>query len=289
MPGVRESVLTGKVKLYYKIIGLYMNFIDQEKFKNNTGIYIIKNIVNNKVYVGQTFQNFQRRYWHHYWKLKDNTHDNKYLQASWNKYGEKNFIFQVIEVVDDVNIIENREIFWINYYLKNNLSYNMALGGGGKRGVPMSEDAKKIVGAKNRAHNLGKVASDETKRKMSEIRTGKRVYRYNDKLDDSQVIIIKNKLIRGEKPAEISKELNIPYKVINNIYSGNSYRTVHVEGWDDFYNNRPRQKRSPNFTQEEIDEIIYFHKKGLSNAEIGRMFNTHRTRIRQCILNHNNK
>lgn len=261
-----------------------MNFIDQEKYKNSVGIYIIKNIINNKVYVGQTLQNFQRRYWHHYWKLNDNSHDNHHLQAAWNKYGENNFVFEVIEIIDDDRLIEEREVYWINYFLNNNQSYNMALGGGGKRGVPMSDKAKKIVGAKNRIHNLGKIASDETKQKMSNARTGKRVYRHNDQLNDSQVVLIKTKLINGERPVDISKELKIPYKVINNIYSGNSYRTVYVDGWDDYYKNRPRNKRSKNFTQDEIKKILEYHNKGLNNAEIGRIFNTDRTRIRQCIL-----
>lgn len=51
-----------------------MIFIDESKFKKEIGIYKIVNLVNGKVYIGQTGQNFQRRYWHHQWKLKNNSH-----------------------------------------------------------------------------------------------------------------------------------------------------------------------------------------------------------------------
>jgi len=133
-------------------------------------------------------------------------------------------------------------------------------------------------------HNIGKKASNKTKKKMSESRMGKRVYRDNDRLNDSQVILVKKKLMGGMKPIEIANELNIPYKVINNIYSANSYRTVYVEGWDDFYNNRPKRNRSRNFTKEEKGKILQLHNDGLNNVEIAKIFNTDKSRIRQCII-----
>ena len=52
-----------------------IKFINFEKHKDLFGIYKITNILNNKVYIGQTRQPFKKRFWHHSWKLKNNTHD----------------------------------------------------------------------------------------------------------------------------------------------------------------------------------------------------------------------
>lgn len=51
-----------------------------------TGIYIIKNILNNKIYVGSTID-IKKRWRDHKWHLKENKHHNSHLQASYNKYG----------------------------------------------------------------------------------------------------------------------------------------------------------------------------------------------------------
>ena len=80
-----------------------MEFINKEKYKDNYGIYGIINKINGKVYVGQTGERFLRRYWHHQWKLRDNSHDNIYLQNAWNKYGGDNFEYVVLEVAEDLN------------------------------------------------------------------------------------------------------------------------------------------------------------------------------------------
>ena len=67
----------------------------------------------------------------------------------------------------------------------------MLLGGSGRRGFQMSEHAKKIIGDKNRQNMLGKKHSEETKRKMSEIRRGKHIERHTDILNEDIVREIK--------------------------------------------------------------------------------------------------
>ena len=57
-----------------------------------TGIYIIKNILNNKKYVGSS-TNIGKRWRDHKWYLKENKHHNSHLQASYNKYGLDSFEF----------------------------------------------------------------------------------------------------------------------------------------------------------------------------------------------------
>jgi group I intron endonuclease len=76
------------------------------------GIYMWFNLVNGKVYVGSS-SNVPRRKSHHISKLKVGKHHNAHLQAAWNKYGQANFDFIVIEVVEDLLWLRAREHAWI--------------------------------------------------------------------------------------------------------------------------------------------------------------------------------
>ena len=59
-------------------------------------IYRITNTINNKCYIGQT-KDYEQRFAEHKRLLRRNKHQNPHLQSAWNKYGEKNFSFDVIE------------------------------------------------------------------------------------------------------------------------------------------------------------------------------------------------
>jgi group I intron endonuclease len=63
------------------------------------GIYKILNIKNNKVYVGSSI-NLSNREYKHFWMLTNNSHDNLYLQNSFNKFGKDFFKFEVLELFD---------------------------------------------------------------------------------------------------------------------------------------------------------------------------------------------
>jgi predicted GIY-YIG superfamily endonuclease len=49
-----------------------------------SGVYEIKNTLNNKRYIGSSV-NIQKRWYAHKRMLNLNTHPNKHLQAAWNK------------------------------------------------------------------------------------------------------------------------------------------------------------------------------------------------------------
>ena len=51
------------------------------------GIYKITCKVNNKIYIGSTEVCFKQRFTKHKQRLRNNYHENDYLQKSWNKYG----------------------------------------------------------------------------------------------------------------------------------------------------------------------------------------------------------
>jgi group I intron endonuclease len=86
-------------------------------------VYIIKNILNNKVYVGSAF-NIKKRLIQHYNLLKNNKHSNIKLQRGWNKYGEDNFRIQIMEE-NRFNDLLNKEQEYINFYNSVEEGYNI--------------------------------------------------------------------------------------------------------------------------------------------------------------------
>lgn len=106
------------------------------------GIYKIENIINHKIYIGKSIF-VEKRFKEHKYALINNCHINKHLQSAWNKYGSENFEFSIIEECSKSNINE-REIYWINFYggIENNNNYNILKGGLG--GVGNEQWKKKI-------------------------------------------------------------------------------------------------------------------------------------------------
>lgn len=85
------------------------------------GIYRIKNKLNEKCYYGSS-KNIEKRWRRHKNELRKNKHINTYLQNAWNKYGEENFVFEIIEECDESLLKEIEQ-----KYLNTNPEYNIGL------------------------------------------------------------------------------------------------------------------------------------------------------------------
>ena len=94
---------------------------------SNIGIYKIENLVNGKLYIGQSV-NLRKRRTRHFTELRNNKHTNPHLQRAFNKYGEKNFNFEIILYcnTEDLNYYEN---FFINLYKTQSSGYNICYAG----------------------------------------------------------------------------------------------------------------------------------------------------------------
>lgn len=91
-------------------------------------IYIIKNRINDKIYIGQTVNPKQR--WAQYKSAVLKTPNAQLITKAMNKYGIDNFWMEVIE--SSVENYNEREQYWIKFY--NSITpngYNMADGGDG--------------------------------------------------------------------------------------------------------------------------------------------------------------
>ena len=78
------------------------------------GVYQIRNIKNNKVYIGSSVD-IEQRWRTHRSSLNKNKHNNYKLQGDWNEYGNENFKFEVLETNnmatrDEISTLEQKYI-----------------------------------------------------------------------------------------------------------------------------------------------------------------------------------
>jgi len=83
-------------------------------------VYKITNIINKKVYIGQTKTSLKRRFKQH---LKQTVC--KKLSNAIKKYGSENFTIECIEEVNCPKLLDEREEYWIKYYNSVKNGYNI--------------------------------------------------------------------------------------------------------------------------------------------------------------------
>lgn len=90
-----------------------------------TGIYKIQNLVDSKVYIGASIH-IEERFNQHLNELRKGIHANSYLQRAFNKYGESNFEFSIVEECEreDLQSAEIRILHGYGGY-KSETTYNL--------------------------------------------------------------------------------------------------------------------------------------------------------------------
>lgn len=138
----------------------------------NSGIYLIFNRINSKQYIGSAVS-IRNRFRSHKNELNRNSHGNSHLQHSWNKYGEENFIFIILEEVEPVKEkLLTAEQDWIDTL---NPEYNICKIAGNTQGRKHSLEAKKKISIahKGNRYQLGMKRSIEHKAAISTSQRGK--------------------------------------------------------------------------------------------------------------------
>lgn len=98
------------------------------------GIYIIKNKINDLVYIGQSVDIMCRWYAHKQAAKneKDQSHYTK-IHKSMSELGIENFYIEILEECN-YDKLNEREIYWISYYNSYHNGYNMTVGGESNKG-----------------------------------------------------------------------------------------------------------------------------------------------------------
>lgn len=121
-------------------------------------IYKITNLVNNKIYIGKTVRDVNQRFTEH--KLKARNGLNYHLSRAMRKYGEENFIIEVIQVFCcSTSSLLNKKLdeaekHYIELFSTKDRGYNMTDGGDGTSGhivnaITKAKISKSKKGSKN--------------------------------------------------------------------------------------------------------------------------------------------
>ena len=134
------------------------------------GIYIILNTLDNNCYIGSSV-NIKARFKVHLFLLSNNKHHSIKLQRAWNKYGENNFRFEILEICEP---IKDTLLFIEQKYLDLNPKYNCC---------------------KLATSTLGFHHSNETKKRLSELRRdpNRKPYKHSDDIKSYLSMVHKNK------------------------------------------------------------------------------------------------
>ena len=209
------------------------------------GIYKIINIINQKVYIGQSI-NIQKRIHQHFWKSqcqKDVSY-NSILHNAIRKYGKQNFKWEVVEECS-VDQIDEKQKYYIQFY--NSLTpngYNILTGGetppimkgenhveailSKEQVIQLTEDLKNT---RESFESLRKKYGFVSRTSISDFNKGKTYHREidypirkkvtNGKLTEEQVdqiiYLLKNTNLSY---AAISRQFNMDYKTASRIDKG---------------------------------------------------------------------
>jgi len=102
----------------------------------NSGIYKITNIVTKDFYIGSSCKLSTRKRVH-FSQLNKNTHNNKYLQNSFNKHKEESFVFEILAICPSEYLLKLEQWFIDN--LKP--QYNQLQKAGNSKGYKHTEES----------------------------------------------------------------------------------------------------------------------------------------------------
>lgn len=114
-------------------------------------IYQIKNDINNKIYVGKTEFDIQKRFKEHCHDAFKVKNEKRPLYSAMRKYGIEHFHITLIEETDNP---EEREIYWIEKLSSFKNGYNATSGGDGKKYL----DYDLIIKTYNKVKNIEQTA-----------------------------------------------------------------------------------------------------------------------------------
>lgn len=252
-------------------------------------IYIIKNDINNKVYIGQSL-NSEERFKSHCKKNNDNC----LIDAAIQKYGKEHFWYEILE--SQIENYNEKEKYWIKYYnCKTPNGYNILEGGdepplfyGNDHPTTKISDENVIL-LKNDLKNTN-ISLQELAKKYKISK--RQVLRINQGLSRSKLNeeypIRKNPNINGKLTEEdidniieilkytyrfngdIAKEFGVNSNAINKINKGESHHRDNIKypirNW--------KSSGVLLFTYEQVTEIInLLQNSNLSISSIAKQYN----------------
>jgi len=133
-----------------------------------SGIYRITCESNKKQYIGSTKNSFEQRKGNHWTSLQRGDHRNPSLQASWNKYGEESFSWEILLNCDESMLLAEEDRLIEKYNTMSPHGFNL-------------KGAERIV------------ISEETRQRMSESKMGEKNNFYGKKHSPETLKVLREK------------------------------------------------------------------------------------------------
>jgi group I intron endonuclease len=230
-------------------------------------IYIIRNKINDKVYVGQTWTTTDKRWKSGYSKQP---HMNNAIKL----YGKDNFYYEEIMSCQTQEDADHFEKYFIQYYQSNDreLGYNLRIGGSNGRHSIESRDRM----SKAKKGKPGRKQSEEIKNKISETLTG---------IERSDITIKKmSEAKTGSKSVNFGKHLpEEQRKKISEAVSGENH-PFFGKNHNDLSKDRMQQNaRTRVLNAEDVLNIRQLHADGYSQKEISELYNITKQTVNDII------
>uniref|UniRef100_A0AB39C730 GIY-YIG nuclease family protein n=1 Tax=Bacillus phage KoopaTroopa TaxID=3234046 RepID=A0AB39C730_9CAUD len=224
-------------------------------------IYKVTNVVNGKIYIGQTVQELWARKSGHKSHALTELKDNIFSRAI-RKYGWDNFKWEIIDNANNKEELNKKEIHWIGHYKSHGVNgYNETDGGEGTHGY---------------------IVKEETKNKISKTRLD-RMDEYNystlntDTVKEIKILLM-SELYTHE---EIANMFSVKKNAIGNIKTKTRWSHIFVEGFDEWSDSNVK-KRTKKY-ELKVEDVIEIKKLlmdgNLSQREIADKFNTGKNTI----------
>jgi group I intron endonuclease len=180
-------------------------------------IYILQNVINNKIYVGESNNPINRIKYHKLTAKTKKKNHYSYIHEAIDKYGEDNFTFDVIEEFQTETEALEAETFWIQFFRSwdKDFGYNKTLGNKGIKGFKHSNETLQIISQSSK----GRKRTPESINKMIEQNSGDLCS--SSKITDRQALEIIHKYGSGNYTyKELAIEYNISPQQTNRIVLG---------------------------------------------------------------------
>lgn len=218
-------------------------------------IYKATNLVNGKIYIGQTVRQFEVRKNRHIndaFKCNSTTAFHRALR----KYGNANFNWEVIDISETEEELNQKEVYWISFYnsyalVENSNGYNMTIGGDGVSGYKQTDEH--MQKCRDSFKRNGKTKGSNN---------------HNTKFTDDDVLMIKELIKTGMSLAKIARKYDVKRATIGQIKRGETWSHV----GEDVSNIEYIYKTSK-LTENEVREIKLLLKEGkLTQKEIANIY-----------------
>ena len=207
------------------------------------GIYKITNLINGKIYIGQSIQIFSR--WKQHFKSYEDCDKTTYLYNALVKYGIENFSFSIEELCEP-ELLNEKEKFYIEKYKSFNhlFGYNLTDGG---------DTPPKLVGISNP----------------------------NSKLTEDEIWDIRERYSKMEEKKEVYKIYSnrISINTFSDIWIGKTWKHIHYDVYTEENKNKQRLNfkrdkfQNSNFTKEDVLRIRDLRKMGYQRSEVIKQYN----------------